>query len=124
MIVVVMREKHGIDARQVFEADTGCSHADWTEPLHRRRAQTPNGVGQQIDARQLNQKCRVADPGDGYGVWLQWGERGRLAGECGCRGRCGQPLPQALQTPAQERAKALLRTGGPYVTKPATRVVM
>src|SRR5215472_2935295 len=66
MVVVIVRDEHDVDRRQVLEGDTG-----WRKALHPHRAGeraqplAPHGVGENVHAVELYEKRGVTDPRHG-----------------------------------------------------------
>ena len=68
MVVMVMAYKDGIDWRQVFELNSGLAMTARTGPFYRADPMRPDWVGQDIQARHLNQDCCVVYVGDAEAV--------------------------------------------------------
>jgi hypothetical protein len=64
MVVVIVRQQHGIDRRQIGKGDPGCGHsarpgeADGTGPIG------PERIGENVEARGLDQQRRMPDHRD------------------------------------------------------------
>ena len=112
MVVVVVRDQHRIDARQI-----GRGEARWDRPLRagerqRRDAFRQHRIGQQGDAAHLQQHAGMADPGRGRlhrraggGVAAQELDVGRLSRRRG--GRLGrQAVAHRIELPLQESAES------------------
>src|SRR5213594_4815942 len=66
VIVVVMRDHDRVDRREIFELETGGRHPPRPRERHRARSARPVGVGENVDAVQLDQQGRMTDPGHGH----------------------------------------------------------
>ena len=64
MVVVIVRDDDGVDARQVLESEAGSDEAARPGEGHGARAIVPGGIGEDVDAVDLDQECGVSDPGD------------------------------------------------------------
>ena len=113
VVVVVVRDHHRIDARQIRQCHAGGLGALRPHPLHGRCALREDRIGQQVDAAQLRQHGGVADPGHRR---LHRTASGRVAAKegqvrphRGDRPRRGarQALARALPAPAQQVHQAL-----------------
>src|SRR5262245_22951799 len=62
MIVVVVRDEHDVDRRQRVEVEPGRHETARTDPLKRRRAVAPHGIGQDVERTELQKYRRMADP--------------------------------------------------------------
>ena len=113
---MVVGNEHGVDGRQVVKGDRRGDQPTWAGPLNRGRTVAPVRVGQEVQAADLEQKRRVADPGhlDDRRVWrVKAGEVGgdnlravrlrRRAGRVNFRGIL-RPEPQHPAQHVQEPA--------------------
>jgi hypothetical protein len=64
VVVVVVAEHHGVDGRQILEAQPGPVLAAGAGEGHRAGPQRPDRIGQQVDAVLLDQHRGVVDEGD------------------------------------------------------------
>src|SRR2546422_4622062 len=62
MVVVVVRDQHRVDRRQVLEAQAGRHEAARARERHGAGPPRPDGIGQQIHAVELEEEGGVADP--------------------------------------------------------------
>ncbi len=70
MIVVIVRNKHGVDRRQIVQRDRWREEALWTGPLHRTRAFIPNRIDKEAHALDFNQRGGVTEPSNAKaGLW-------------------------------------------------------
>ena len=63
VVVVIVRDEHDVDRRQVLELEAGRSHTLRTGEPDGARARRPLRVGQDVHPVELDQERRVADPG-------------------------------------------------------------
>ena len=99
MVVMIVADDDEVDARQILEADAGGAHPANADEGERRGIVRPDRVGQDVDAVDLHQHGRVADPGDPH---LRTGDGGRRHGR-GNR-RAFRPMPALAAQPAVEEA--------------------
>src|SRR5918995_2334952 len=61
---MVVRDQHGVNARQVNERNSRRTETLWAAPRDGTRARAPLRIGQDVQAIGLYQESRVADPGN------------------------------------------------------------
>jgi hypothetical protein len=64
MIVMVVRENYDVNRRQAVEVYGWRNPAPGPEELQRRSALAPDGVDENVEPRDLEQKARMSDPRD------------------------------------------------------------
>jgi hypothetical protein len=64
VVVVVVRDHHDVDRRQILQGDARRLFAPRAEEAHRRGAVAEDRIGQDVEAARLHQHGRMADPGD------------------------------------------------------------
>jgi hypothetical protein len=64
VVVVVVADQHGVDARQLVEREAGRPHPLRPGPLHRAGAPGKERVGEDVEPADLDQRGRLADIGD------------------------------------------------------------
>ena len=69
MVEVRVRQQHQVNRRQIFDAQAGA-----LEPLQQKKPVGKIRVHQHIQVRELDEKRRVADPGDGDLPAFQFGK--------------------------------------------------
>ena len=62
---MIVADDHEIDSRQGVEIDAGRANPFGTDPVERTRSLGPDGVGEDIQPRQLDQHGRMVDEGNG-----------------------------------------------------------
>ena len=65
MVIVIVRNDHGIDRRQPVKIHSGGNPAMRSGELHRRSAITPHGICQHVQSAYLEEKRGVSNPGNG-----------------------------------------------------------
>jgi len=73
VIVVIVTDDHQIDPRQGVEIDPGLAHSLGTHPAEWTGSPGPDGIGENVQSRQLNQDRRVVDERDGELIGAQGG---------------------------------------------------
>ena len=80
VVVVIVRDQHDVDGRQILEAHAGRRHPLGAGERQRAGALRPLRIGEDVHAGELDQQRRVADPGDG-GLGLVRAQRHAVAGD-------------------------------------------
>ena len=65
VVVMVVRDQHDVDVRQVAKRDGQRDAPLWPCERHRRCARRELRIGQHVEARDLDQQRRMPEPGDG-----------------------------------------------------------
>ena len=55
VIVMVVREKHDVEGRERVDRQRRFHDPSWSHPLHRERALAEDGIGEDVQATQLEQ---------------------------------------------------------------------
>ena len=129
MVVVIVRDHHDIDGRQIFQGHSGRLLALGAQQLHRRRALAEDWVGQHIKPAGLHQGAGVADPGHQglhcfarFGIGVDQGQVRCLRGRGSFR-RAGKIVPKGVPFPAQQIEKRFLYSPDVVVFKAVGGVV-
>ncbi len=115
MVVVAVRHQHGVDCGQRLECDPGIVDPLRSGKAHRRGALRPYRIAQEVDARGLYEKRRMADESDPDRVSF---DPGRRVVREGARHPFRPLLAAARPLPAQDvddaprrRAMGIAKTG-------------
>jgi hypothetical protein len=80
VIEVVVGDDDGVDGRQVLEAKSGRRHASGACEADRTGSLRPLWIGEDVDAVELDQQCRVPDPREGRFAAVGAQQRAVVAG--------------------------------------------
>ena len=80
MVEMVVGDDDYVDGGEVIDFQGGGSVSLGSEPLNRGCAVTPHGIGQNIQAADLEEDGRMTDPGDGESIRII-AEEGTIIGD-------------------------------------------
>ena len=127
VVVVIVREQHGVDRREPGERDRGGHAAARACELNGRRALAPDGIREQVETPHLQQEGRMPDPGEHESIERRAWDREARHGHRERR-RIGSARGGTREAvdhlPFEDAAQPLRRVVPPRVAEPAGRGMM